>query len=455
VNRRASRLVAIAVSCLTAGALTGCEGAYDLTLPGGGAGGPSYHVTVELADALDLVPQSAVKVDDVTVGSVEDVELDGWTARVTLRVQDHVSLPDNVTAELRQTSLLGEKYVALAPPTGAKPVGRLSDGDVVPLSRSGRSAQVEEVLGALSLLLNGGGVAQLKSIETELNAALHGNEGTVRDLLSRLDDVVGSLDTQKSDIVRAIDSIDRLASTLSARRSDIATALDDLPAGLEVLADQRRQLTTMLTALSDLGDVGSRVVEASTDDTVANLKALQPILAQLDKAGASLPASLELLLTYPFPDKALDAMKGDFTNLHMTVDLDLRSLLSLAGLDLDGLDLSTLPGLTTLPDLTTVPGLSGLQLPGLSGAGTSAGSGGDGTTGPGAGGALPALPTLPTSLPTLTLPTTVPSLGGVLGGAGLGGDGGVGQGAVGGALDPGVLSLLLGGLATGTHGGQP
>jgi phospholipid/cholesterol/gamma-HCH transport system substrate-binding protein len=444
---RARRLLAVAVATVVLPALAGCQGAYDLTLPGGGAGGPSYHVTVELADALDLVPQSAVKVDDVTVGSVESIELRGWTARVRLRVQDGVRLPDNATAELKQTSLLGEKYVALQAPSGTTPVGRLSDGDVIPLSRSGRSTEVEEVLGALSLLLNGGGVAQLKTIETELNAALRGNESTVRDLLGRLDDVVGSLDAQKSQIVRAIDSIDALSATLATRQGDIATALEDLPAGLKVLADQRRQLTTMLTALSDLGDVGSRVIEESTDDTVANLRALQPVLSKLNEAGDSLPASLELLLTYPFPDQALAAMKGDYTNLHLTMDLDLRSLLGLARPG-GGLGSLPLPGVTALPDRSTVPGLA--NLPGAGG--LTLPQPGESSAPPATGAAgLPSLPGLPTSGGGLKLPTVpaLPAVPGVAVPGALGADGAR-------VLDPGLMSLLLGGLATSTaSGAQP
>jgi len=42
--------------------------------------GRSYQVVVEFADVLDLVPLSAVKVDDVTVGSVEEIWLSGWTS---------------------------------------------------------------------------------------------------------------------------------------------------------------------------------------------------------------------------------------------------------------------------------------------------------------------------------------------------------------------------------------
>ncbi|NHA00701.1 hypothetical protein G5V59_13650 [Nocardioides sp. W3-2-3] len=67
-------------------------------------------------------------------------------------------------ASIRQTSLLGEKFVSLAAPTNGGQ-GRLSDGDVI--KNGGRNPEVEDVLGALSLVLNGGGIAQAKTISTE------------------------------------------------------------------------------------------------------------------------------------------------------------------------------------------------------------------------------------------------------------------------------------------------
>ena len=116
---------------------------------------------------LDLVPQSAVKVNDVTVGAVDDdARCDGWHARVhAAAAQTSVQLPDNAVAELRQTSLLGEKFVSLSPPTGraaAGPARRRRHHPAAPAPaatrRSRRSSR------ALSLVLNGGGVAQLKTI---------------------------------------------------------------------------------------------------------------------------------------------------------------------------------------------------------------------------------------------------------------------------------------------------
>lgn len=314
------------VAVLALALLGGCS-AYDLPLPGGvGSGKDAYAITVEFADVLDLVPQSSVKVNQVTVGSVEEITVTGWTAVVRLRLRDDVSLPANATAELKQTSLLGEKYVQLAPPTAEPAAGHLRAGDRIPLARSGRNTEVEEVLGAMSLLLNGGGVAQLKTIEAELNNALRGRTGAVKDVLGELNTFVGGLDDQKADIVRALDGLDRLSAGLAKNQDKIGAALDELPQGLTVLADQRAQLTAMLTALSDLGEVGTRVIRGSRADLEANLRALKPILTELNRAGDNLPKSYELLLTYPFPNQADSVIRGDFTNLWMTLDADLKTI---------------------------------------------------------------------------------------------------------------------------------
>ncbi|WP_329227259.1 MCE family protein [Streptomyces canus] len=342
--------------------LSGCEfnGWYDVQLPGGAAAdGHAYHVTVEFRDVLDLVPQSAVKVNNVTVGAVEKVQLDGWHARVRLRLADSVKLPANAVAELRQTSMLGEKYVALSAPSGTAPVGRLGDGDRVPLSRSGRNPEIEEVLSALSALLNGGGVAQLKTITVELNKALNGRENRVRSLLKELNTFIGGLDDQRKDIVRALKAVDRLAGRLGKEKKTIAQAVDAMPPALKVLADQRRDLTKMLTALSKLGKTGTKVVKASHDDTVANLKQLRPILKQLNKAGDDLPNSLELLTTYPFPRNAVDAVRGDYVNLDITADLDLSDLYGNltggSGKSGEGNGDSKQPETPDIPDLPDLP----------------------------------------------------------------------------------------------------
>ena len=248
------------------------------------------------------------------------------SAIVDMRVNGDVKLPANSYADLRQSSLLGEKFVELREPaSGAE--GTLADGAVIPLDHTNRNPEVEEVLGALSLLLNGGGVNQLADITRELNKTLTGNEAEIRALLSRVDQLATELDGQKSEIIRAIDGLNRLSSTLTGQTENLGNALDNLAPGLQVLAQQRDQLVGMLQSLDTLSGVAVNTIDQSKDQLVDNLKALTPTLTKLAEAGQNLPTALKILPTYPLPDVAGDVVKGDYANVKARVDLDLSGIL--------------------------------------------------------------------------------------------------------------------------------
>jgi phospholipid/cholesterol/gamma-HCH transport system substrate-binding protein len=304
-------------------ALTGCgfHGAYDLPLPGGAATGPTYTVSAEFGDVQDLTPQAAVRVNDVAVGDVSDIVLDPKTlkAKVTMRLKKSVVLPENAVATLQQTTLLGEKFVGIAPPTDETPTGRLRDGDRI--SSASELPSVEEVFGLLSQVLNGGDLGDLQTINVEVSKALAGREADVRGALRQLTTFVGGLADQKEEIVRAIDELDRFSTELADQNSTIATALDELGPGLRVLADQRAQFTQLLTHLSRFGKVAGRVIKASSAQTIAELRDLKPILHHLSAAGKNLPLALEILLTYPFPRNFSEAAPGDYVNLDFRVNV--------------------------------------------------------------------------------------------------------------------------------------
>lgn len=307
----------LAASALVAS--TGCDGIFGVNLPGGAAHGATYKVTVVFDDVLDLVPQSAVKVDDVSVGDVDRITLDDATfkAKVVVRVNKGVHLPANTLARVRQTSLLGEKFVELTRPTD--PVGELHDGDVIDADHTSRTPEVEEVFTAMSALLNGGGIGNLQTIAAELSAAMSGRESTVRSALRNVTALVTAFDQRKGDIVRAIDALDHLTARLAAQRQTIGEALDTFTPALTVLADQRAQLTALLTHLARLGKVGAHVVEASRADTVESLKLLAPILDKVVHSRADLSKALDqvLLLTKLVPR----AIPGDYLQLYVEVFL--------------------------------------------------------------------------------------------------------------------------------------
>nr|WP_229885866.1 MCE family protein [Streptomyces subrutilus] len=298
------------------------DGIEDLPLPGGAdLGSHPYTVTAELADVLSLVPQSAVKVNDVAVGRVTEIRLGTgeWTARVTMKINGDIRLPADAGARLQQSSLLGEKFIELTAPAKDTGGARLADGSTIPLARTSRNTEVEEVFGALSLLLNGGGVNQLKTITKELNAALGGREPEVRSMLERVNTLVTDLDAHRGDITQALDGVNRLSATLAERKEDVGTVLTGLSPGLKTLEEQRGSLLTMLRALDTLSGVAVSTINAGKDDMVADLKALAPTLKALADAGADLPDSLQALLTYPFTDEVMRGVKGDYLNTYLYI----------------------------------------------------------------------------------------------------------------------------------------
>ncbi|WP_231123985.1 MCE family protein [Nocardioides sambongensis] len=349
---------------LVAGAvlLSGCSfDVYEIPLPGGAdVGDDPIEVTVQFRDVLDLVPQSSVKVNDVTVGEVTGIELSGNHATVRLRLRNDTGLPDNPTASIRQTSLLGEKFVSLAAPTEGGS-GDLGDGDDIPLEDTGRNPEVEEVLGALSLVLNGGGVAQLKTITKELNLALEGREDSARSVLNQVESLVTQLDDRKLEIVDAIESINRLAVTARKHQESIDLALEELPSALDSLETQRADLVKMLRGLANLGNVGTRVIRTVKADTVDALQQLDPVLTQISAAGDSFVNAFSTFLTFPFVDESVgrdpqvarNLHMGDYVNLSADLDLDLGNL----GLpDLVCIPFNELPDLP-IDDLLDLKGL--------------------------------------------------------------------------------------------------
>ncbi|GAA2721064.1 MCE family protein [Actinocorallia aurantiaca] len=361
--------------------LTGCgfQGVSSIPLPGGpDLGDDPHEVKIHFANVLDLVPQSTVKVNDVSVGRVEKIELDGWQAEVTIKINKEARLPDNALATIAQTSLLGEKYVSLAPPMEG-PSGELGDGDVIPIGQTNRNTEVEEVLSAMSLLLNGGGIEQISTITKELNAAMSGREESIKSVLRRIDVFVGTLDRQRHTITEALDKIDRLMVKLEAEKGTIADTIEQSEPALAILEENRQDLTKMLVSLAKFGDVTTNVVQRSKKDLLTNLKNLQPILKNLNKAGDRLPENLGALFTYPFTNDFSNTVKGDFANMNMTVSLDIEELAHnlLTGTDLDpALKKSAKKQGEALRDLLSPPDVSITQTPpGVLGAGDESGQG--------------------------------------------------------------------------------
>ena len=232
--------------CSSAAALvlSGCgfNGLYGVSLPGGAdPGDHPMTVTAYFADVLDLVPQSAVKFNDVAVGKVTEIAL-----------AECPSQPTGPQGVVREGQAGGARQ---RPPALQRPRRDQADLAARREVRGARAAVRRQVETRLAkrrhdqvrrhhLGPRGRGGArravaaaqqrranQIQTIAHEMNSALHGNESTVRDLLGQLNTFVGTLDAQKEDIINALDQRRHAGHTLNRQKQVLTDALDTYPAG--------------------------------------------------------------------------------------------------------------------------------------------------------------------------------------------------------------------------------
>ncbi|MGV0746961.1 MCE family protein [Mycolicibacter minnesotensis] len=313
-----------AVTCCAALITSGCsfDGLNSLPLPGTvgtGSDAVSYHVQV--ANIGTLESNSPVMVSDVVVGAIRRMTVENWRADVEISVRPDVVIPGNAVAAVGQTSLLGSMHLALDPPLGEAPTGRLDPGATIALSKSSTYPSTEQTLSSLSIVVNGGGLTRIGDIVHNFNAALDGRQVQIRDLLTRMNTVVTLLDSQHDNIIATITSLNRMAGTFAGQRDVLTGALNRIPPALEVLNKQRPRLVTALDKLGDFSSTANKLINDSQADIVRNLENLEPTVRALADIGPDLTTALSYLPTYPYTQEFIDrGIRGDYMNQFIVFD---------------------------------------------------------------------------------------------------------------------------------------
>lgn len=321
-----------ATACCVALTATGCsfDGLNSLPLPGTvGTGSNALVYHLRIANVGTLESNSPVMLNDVVVGAVRKMTVNDFHADVDVSVKPDVVVPANAVATVGQTSLLGSMHVALDPPVGESPTGRLQPGASVPIDRTSTYPSTEQTLSSLSVVVNGGGLTQIGDIIGNFNAALDGRQIQIRDLLTRMNDVVGILDNQRANIIDTIGALNRLAETFANQREVLTAALSRIPQALEVLNRQRPRIVTAMQKLGDFSDTATQLINESQEDIVGNLQNLEPAVRALADVGPDLATALSYLPTYPYTQEFIDrGIRGDYMNQFIVFDFTISRLKS-------------------------------------------------------------------------------------------------------------------------------
>lgn len=326
VSRRGWQALVLLMAALTLTSCSSWRGIANVSLPGGPGSGPgAYTVYVQVPDTLALNGNSRVLVADVFVGAVERIELKNWVATLKLRLNKDVHLPRNATAKIGQTSLLGSQHIELRAPK--EPVGELKNGDTIALSNATSYPTIERTLAGIALLLQRGGLSDLDTITTEFAALSNGRGDQIRSFLTKLDTFVGNLNDQREDITRAIDSSNRLLSYFSSHNDALEKVLTDFPPLFKYFNTQQ---AIFINAVNGLGAMGTQVNEQiapARGDLHQVFTSFQCPARELRKSSPYLPDLMQVMITAPYHvDGAFKAVRGDFINTSLVVDLTYASI---------------------------------------------------------------------------------------------------------------------------------
>lgn len=310
--------------------VSGCgwRGLNSLPLPGTQGNGPgSFVIQAQMPNVNNIQPNARVRVADVIVGHVTKIELQGWHAVVSMRLNGDVDLPANATVKIGQTTILGSLHIELAPPRNEPPHGRLREGSVIALSHAGSFPTPEQTLAALSLVLNGGGLGQVGDITEALSTAFRGREQDLRSLIEQLDKFAANLNDQTDDIIATTESLNHLAGKFAEQQPVLDRAVKTIPEALAVLNNERDTLIEAADQLGKFSALAADTVIKTKENLVKELNAVGPVLESLANAGPSLTRALSIIPTYPFPNETIEKwQRGDYANLTAIIDLTLSRI---------------------------------------------------------------------------------------------------------------------------------
>jgi phospholipid/cholesterol/gamma-HCH transport system substrate-binding protein len=162
---------------------------------------------------------------------------------------------------------------------------------------------VEDTFGALSLVLNGGGIEQLQTVVHELNHTFSGttpsgNQQQIRALLTNIDTAAGSLAGGRTAVDNALTAINGLTGQLKQGAPAISSGIDAAAPAVTVLAGADSQLNQLLTSIQQLAATSTSVAQQSGTNAVNDLNALTPVVNQLTQLGEGIDSDLGNLATF-------------------------------------------------------------------------------------------------------------------------------------------------------------
>ena len=214
-------------------------------------------IRVDFTSTNSLYEGSDVRILGVAVGTVEKLRAKGDRVEATIEYPGDVRLPTDVKAVIISPSIVGDRFVQLAPAYGGGAV--LPDNAKLGIDRTEVPVELDEIY---------------QSID-DLSLAL-GPKGANKDgtLSSLVKDSADQLDGQGAQLNTTLRNFGKLSQTLSNNKDDLFGSVREINEFVDLL----KRNDSSVRAFSDSTAEVSRVLEGERDDLAKTLKFLSRAL---------------------------------------------------------------------------------------------------------------------------------------------------------------------------------
>ncbi len=266
LRRRPSRLVAVAAVAVGGLVMAAC-----------GSGPSTIETSAVFSNVSSLTTGASVQLADIDVGSVTGIHLHGDKALVTMALQRSARVPADVTAELTQTTVLGQYVVALVP-----------RGHGTRLLRNGQAITHSQDVPGIQQLVQTGTEAfgaidagQLSSLIDNSAQGIGGEGQRIHTLLDDFGTVLAGYASQAHDITTLVNAMNSFAAGLAPDAQANAQALANLTQTTSTLAQQSGHFVSLLQALDALATQGRSILDTGLPQVETQIHTLGAIAQQL------------------------------------------------------------------------------------------------------------------------------------------------------------------------------
>lgn len=258
--------------------------------------------TADFAQAGGIRPGDKVRVAGIDVGEVSDTSLQRDHVKVTMKVDNDVDVTSNGSAEIKMSTLLGQRYVDVSLGDSSQPA---PDGRI---AKTAVPYDLQKTLEVGTPVIAGVDDTALAQSITSLNAQLSDAPALARPTIDSLVEMSKIVTNRKDQITQLLADTNTVTSVVNDTQTQLAIIVGQGGQLAQKIAAREALVTKLLDGVAALVDQ-SRAVAAENRDSFA------PIMANLDTISQGLQKNQEnlrkLLQILPVTSRMLNNIMAD------------------------------------------------------------------------------------------------------------------------------------------------